>query len=678
MSDESTNTQWRLDLDVGEALEGVTKFQEALKSAGETESLSGLIETMTHMGVTIGAVGAAIFAMKESVDLVFDAEKIKLVEQQFEVLSEKAGVVGSSLKRSMIEASEGLLAEDQILQSANRGLVELGANAAQMGDIMKIARQATLVMGGDLKTNFDSMIHAISAGSTRALRNLGIIIDQKKAFKDYARSIGIATSELSKAGQQHALLNAVMQQGGDQLKGVSGGVQEATNSWATFQSTMKDVGDIAILAFDKIAGPAVKAEMGGLSAIAKDAKKYFLDIFGHGTEQAAVHTERLHEKINEIKGTLIDLEQKKLGHVFDPSPGDTNSRYQALSIQLKKLEGELGESAKNERKLASETAEVEKETDKGTTKDKEINLEQRKKNQLKFEQQLTDMRIRTLEGEKKDATTIVQIQHINFELIKQIQLAGLAEQKKIDEQEGLSFKQKEDLKVQLAQQTRLKIKAISEAERADEVAALQHLADVNRNTGEGFAAGWKLAGTKAKEEMNNFAKHGEDAFGAVASAAGEAFKAMGNGSKSAGDAMIGALLGALGQFAISKGSVVTAAGIADTVMLDPIGPAEIVAGGALVTLGSALEALSGSIGSSIPSVPSSAPSSGGSSGGSSSSGGAVSAGSPSNLQQAPQKSVSLEIHGNYYDSNESKMQLMTMIRQATDATDFNYTRVGGK
>lgn len=665
---DDTSTKWSLDLDAESALETVAHLKEGLDKVSEVEGINGLISTLGEMGLVVGTVGAAIFAMKETFDLVFDAEKIQQVEHQFEVLSERAGVAGDALKRALVEASGGMVDENALLQSANKGIIELGANAGKFGDIMKIARGVTQVMGGDIKSNFDAMVSAVASGNARGLRHLGIIIDQQKAYGDYAQSIGVSASELSRAGQQQALLNALLERGGAAVKDLGPPVDGAIESWQQFKTTLKDVGDMATLAFNKIAGPVVKAEIGGLSAIAKDAKRWFTDMFGAGAEQAAAHTERLKDKIQDIKGQLIDLEQKKLGHVFDPNPGDTNSRFQALTAQLKKYESELGITQNVERKVAAEAVTNEK-AHTAAVKENVVNLELRAKNQLKYAQQLAALQEKTLADQKRLATSEQQMDRINAQMKLQILQQSQIQQQQIDRQEGLSTKQKEDLKIELARQAQMKLKLIQKQEDQDRLQALKNFEEENKNTAAGFVAGWQRAGREASMEFMDFAKLGEKSVNAVSGAVASAFKAMGDGSESAGEAMKKALLSALGEIAISEGSMLTVAGIGE------FNPVKIGAGIALTALGGFLLGKAGGGGGAAPPTESGA---GGGSAGGQGYGGSQPASGPSNLQQAPQKSVSLTIHGNYYDSNETKMQLMDMIRQSTDATDFNYFKVGGK
>jgi hypothetical protein len=669
-SGDDNSTQWSLDLDASDAIENIGKLQEGLHALGEVEGIDSLVSSLTSMGLVVAVVAAAVFVIKETFDLAFDADKIETVNEQFEILARNAGIAGTTLKEGMTEAAGGLISEDDLLQSANKGLVELGANAGHMTDLLQIAKQATQVMGGDLKTNFDGIVQAIASGNTRALKSMGIVIDQNKAYKDYAASIGVATDELSKAGQQHAILNAIMEQAKTQFAGVDGNLKEATSNWIIFKNTMKDVGDGAALAFSKIAGPVVKAELGGLAAMAKDAKTWFMDKFGSGAEAAAAHTTRLKDKIQELKGTLIDLEQKKLGHVFDPSPGDTNSRFQALTKQLADYQKELGETSTKERTIASDAVKTETAAAHAITKVSEVDLLKRAQNQLKYQTQLDALRSKNLADEKKNADSIEEVTKVNLQLIASLKDQQADEEKKVDQQKGLSAEQKSALKVQIAQQTNFKIKAINDAEEADELAALQNFENENAKTAKGFTAAWAVASKTAKNDVNSFAKLGENSINAVQSNFTSAFEAIGNGSKSAGDAMKGAIFGSLGSIAEEQGSVMMLAS------LYPPDPLVFTAGAALVTLGAFLSSQGGGGGASsnTPSVGSPS-SSGASTTGSAGASPATSA--PSNLQQAPQKSVTLNIEGNYFDSNQSKMAMMDQLRNCTDATDFNYVKTGG-
>ena len=58
---------------------------------------------------------------------------------------------------------------------------------------------------------FATVIHSIQSGRTEILRNLGIIVDNNKAYADMAKSLGIATDALREQQKTQARANAVME-----------------------------------------------------------------------------------------------------------------------------------------------------------------------------------------------------------------------------------------------------------------------------------------------------------------------------------------------------------------------------------------------------------------------------------------------------------------------------------
>jgi len=43
--------------------------------------------------------------------------------------------------------------------------------------------------------------------------------------------------------------------------------------------------------------------------------------------------------------------------------------------------------------------------------------------------------------------------------------------------------------------------------------------------------------------------------------------------------------------------------------------------------------------------------------------------------QGPQKNVTIQVQGNYFETEQTKRTLMEMIRQETDATSFSYVQI---
>src|SRR5690606_25866202 len=92
---------------------------------------------------------------------------------------------------------------------------------------------------------------------------------------------------------------------------------------------------------------------------------------------------------------------------------------------------------------------------------------------------------------------------------------------------------------------------------------------------------------KAAKDFSDLNKTGTIVFNAIGNNAVRAFKAMGDGSQTAAEAIRGAVLGAVADTAEAKGTEMMLAGIW------PPNPAAIAGGGALIALSSALRAQGG-------------------------------------------------------------------------------------
>jgi hypothetical protein len=258
------------------------------------------------------------------------------VGAQFDLLAQNAGIAGESFKNGLGAAAGGLIDDTDLLKIANKSIVEMGKSAERLPPIMELARKATSLFGGDLADNFETISHAISTGNTRALKGLGIIIDSDKAYRDFALSIGASKDELSESGRQQAILNAVLSEGANQFKAVNVSLKENTDTFQKLKVTLGQIGETSILAFDKIAGPAIGRYLEGLSEIARDTKQVITANFGEGAEKAKASLELLNAKLNETKAALIDLEQKQR-RGLDFTPGDTASQLQVLPVRIPRV-----------------------------------------------------------------------------------------------------------------------------------------------------------------------------------------------------------------------------------------------------------------------------------------------------------------------------------------------------
>lgn len=672
MSDETKST-WVLDLDMHSATEKAEHFLGQMHEIGDAESLHGLIGTLGEVGLALGAVGATIFALKETMDLVFEAENIRAINQQFELLSENAGVAGHVLKEGLIEASHGLIAETDLLKSANKALVEMGSNAEHLPDVMEVARKSTAAFGGDLSSNFEAINHAISTGSVRQLRHLGIILDQKKAYAEYAASIGVTAGELSKSGQQHAILNAVLEKGKTAFEGVNPDIKEAQNNFQQLKVAITEIKEVIILAFEKVAGPTLREFFNNLKGWAGEAKEYLTAQYGEGAEQAAAKTKQLNKEIMDIKGQLIDLDQKKV-RGLDFAPGDTIARVTVLNQKLVQYQAELVKAEQKAKALHAADRGPAAEGGGGQAENDEIDQKKRLKNEAEFQSKILALKQKTLDDSLKIQETEEGWMRVHEQQIAVMKEQSAAEIDKINRDEHLKVTQKNQLRLQEEQSLANKLLVMNQDLEKKKIAALEVYLKESKTVSQGVFRAWETGAKKAEHEVRDFTNLGKQSFDAFNKNAQNAFIALGEGSQSAGDAMKGFMFGSLADIAQAQGALLLASAI--------VNPLNGVAGAALLVLSGFLrsQAKGAGAGAGVG-----APSGGGE--GNSSDYGfgtrtderaAVgSFGGPSNLQSsAPRSTTSITVQGSLYNSEQTKTALLDIMRQASDATDFKYNQVG--
>ncbi len=657
-----------LDLDNEEF---VSKLKESLGLLGELgspEGLAGLTEALVSVGAVVGVVGVAFAALKASIDLTEAAEKIKQVNATFEMMAHSAGVAAEVIKDDLVKAAGGMVGTTEILESANKAMIVLGQNASKMPEIMELARKVTAVMGGELTQTFDGLSRALAMGNARMLRQYGITVNADEATKKFAASIGVGVEYLDAAGKKQAIFNAAMEQAHGKFDQVDVSITATTNSMKKIGTSFDEMREIAVMMWDKIAGPTVVKMVTGVADIIHGWKVSMTAAFGSGKEKVDATSESLERQIAQYKQLIANTSK-----AFNP--GD----YNLYTTQLAHAESELAKINKQkEREIELEAHKKQAEGKSGAAEapggggdpNKQfINNEKLKKDKEKFEADILKLHEDRLKAEEKLETTFAGLTKIHDEEQAQVAMKANQEIKKLDQalytDKTINEKQHADGVVQIQKKMEAEIKNIRLKAQDDELQALKNLEKQNAKTAAGFETSWRKNSMQAAQDLKNFAKLGDTSFNAVGNNAVAAFQAMGDGSKSAGDAMKGFLFGTIGDVAIAQGTMHLLAGIW------PPNPIELAEGAALIALGGALKSVGSSSGASAPSASSVG---GGGSGAS-----AVTAANQSSAPApvaTPVKHVAININGSLFETDQTRQRLMSMIREAGDFTDFNLKAVG--
>lgn len=675
MADDNDSSSFRLDLDVADFVKKAGEAKESIDGIGESEGISQLVAGLAEAGVVLGGFGLALYAIKEVIDVVFDAEKIKQTQVTFDALSTSAGVYSKTLIDGLKEASGGLVDETALMSAANQAMVKMQVGVAQLPQLMDLARNATKVMGGDVIDNFNKITQAVASGNAKQLKRIGITIDQTKAYRDYATVHGGVADALSLAGKQQAVLNAALDYGEKKLASQGESVKVSINLWQQVKVTLTEIGEVITLAFEKIAGPTVAKFFGGLKLYADQAKTYLVDKFGQGAEQASAHADLIHQKMLAAAGDLYDT-QKKFEKVVaaGAGPGSINQWNQLITAKqngLKLIQAEYSKTQGVIDKQAQDEIAQQKKIADAHKPASGFDPVKQKEQEIKAAKELNSIESALEKDELKTMTTVAQAEeHYNAQKAQQ-QKVIIDQMKAIDTQ----VKSGALTRGQAAQQEALLEKRLTIAKEKDEVAleklreqAMAQYVAHSKNAGEGVSRAFEQSSEKSKHALTDWGAFGDATVNDFSKNAVSGIQAWASGSKSATDAMESMFAGMVGQMASQYGQMMLLASIFPP---DPVG---IAAGTALIALGGALGAVGSS---SSSSSAASAPAAG--SAATPAAPAAASAGSPSAAATSatPAKSVTLVVQGHMFMNDQTQRWLVDQVRAAADATDFKVQSVGG-
>ncbi len=605
----------------------IDKLEAAMdKAAKKTESTFGqmgaaLNITAINQGLELARKVAGVIkdTIGAAFDAAMDAEKIRSINNQFDTLSKQAGIAGENMKEGLQRAAGGLIDTDELLQSANRAMVQLGSSAKQLPQVMELAKKATNLFGGELVQNFEAMNQAIATGNTRSLKQLGIIIDTEKALKDFARTQGVSAAALTEAGRQQAIMNAVLAKGEMAFAGVTSTVGKTTQEVKRFWVGIKEASDAVKIAFESVFG-------GFLTALLKDASnklKVFSDTFkaafGSGEAQISAQREILERELTAMEKRFDQFSKRPdiNSSMLDQMKKEVSAKRLQLDLlneQLRKSESQKAQAAANSPVSAAISPLVDHQ---------KVASEA-----VKTDQFLSRLNEERIQSQMSNATTVAQVQ------------AGIDEQ--ILQQRRTFELQKEALDLEFAQKGQLGSAAYLEA-----VYQMHQANDAK-------IIGLTVRRNQVLSELDKMLRSG--IVGGITSAMSAFGAALAKGSN-AFEAFSKAIIGAIGGLAIQIGSFLVATGLGFTAAgailpaWATAGAGTVAAGLGLIALGGAMQAMGSGGGGDT----------GGGVGAGSGGGGGYSGSSISELDEKnsveKQTQVVINVQGNVLDRRQTGLEL---------------------
>ena len=191
---------------VDQLAESVNILTKYLENSGQSAKKSSNV--FTELNSALQLAGKAYRTVTEGLTQVVDGLKrgsdVADVAQAFDNLSAKAGAVSDVLINDLRQAAGGTIDDFKLMQQANQ-LLNAGLDPSVYDDVIQAARRYADTVGGSAVESVDRLVEAFKKGDDRALKQQGILIDNQKAYEDYAKSIGATVETLSELGKAEAV-----------------------------------------------------------------------------------------------------------------------------------------------------------------------------------------------------------------------------------------------------------------------------------------------------------------------------------------------------------------------------------------------------------------------------------------------------------------------------------------
>ncbi len=178
----------------------------------------------------------------------------------FEGITEAAGTTSEAVLEDFKTFSAGMITNADAMSSFNTAAQLVGKQfALELPEAMGYLSKVSAATGQDMGFMLDSLVKGVGRLSPMILDNLGIQVDLTAAYEAYGQEIGKTAGELTKAEQQTALMNQVMQLLAENTAAMPEVAGTAAAAFGAFQTTLQDTKDAIGLALLPVVTPLLQA-----------------------------------------------------------------------------------------------------------------------------------------------------------------------------------------------------------------------------------------------------------------------------------------------------------------------------------------------------------------------------------------------------------------------------------
>jgi len=181
--------------------------------------LGGIVDQLLAIPPpALAAVGAITALIGSFIALGNRGAPLQEIGIAFDHITASIGVNSQKLLKDLQAASEGTIASFDLIKTASNALVgttgQLGQSLGNtLPQFLKIAKAQADATGRSVNELFNNIVEGVKKGTPKLIESTGLIIDQKKAYQDYAKTLGVTVAQLSDTDRSMALLGATLDAG---------------------------------------------------------------------------------------------------------------------------------------------------------------------------------------------------------------------------------------------------------------------------------------------------------------------------------------------------------------------------------------------------------------------------------------------------------------------------------
>lgn len=139
------------------------------------------------------------------------AAEVDSITKAFSSLSSTVGAVSTTFLTKLRTAVRGTVSDLELMRITNNAvLLGVVETEEQFSELANVARRLGRAVGRGPTEAVDTLALGIGRQSRRILDNIGLIVRVEDAQKEYARSLGVSTAELTENEKRHAFLTSTM------------------------------------------------------------------------------------------------------------------------------------------------------------------------------------------------------------------------------------------------------------------------------------------------------------------------------------------------------------------------------------------------------------------------------------------------------------------------------------